>query len=299
MVICGTGRPRPQFRSRLARSSALGSAWSGRAVTNLGQLTKMGDPGVRDDLESVIDRRRDGGAALRGDEMHGEHAAVLRTVHIDVEVVADEHHLAVLHAERRAQRLEDGAPRLALAVLVGEDHGVNLRGEAEAIEDLPQRIAGRAAGVADEANAIAALFQRRDDVVRAVDDRRQVLHRGHGVDVLELRDGVVVRVDPRDLQEVLDLAAARDVLVARPVQLLAAVPHVAVRGLDGGWRGAEDGGYVLEAEALLSFGSLFRVGDEGFPEVEGDGFQHGWQLAVGSWQSLSQLPTANCQPSTH
>src|SRR6266581_4872104 len=94
--------------------------------------------------------------------MDRRHAALLRAVDVDVEVVADEEHLLELDAKRFPQRLENRSLRFTLAVLVREDHRVE--GDAEAIEDLAEGVAGSAAGVADQSQRVPARLQLANDI---------------------------------------------------------------------------------------------------------------------------------------
>src|SRR5438046_7002962 len=123
------------------------------------QLPQIADRRIRHDLQPMLDVRGHGGAAHARDEVHGAHAGALRAVDVDVEVVPDEERLRVVDAEAFAERGEDRRPRLADAVLVGEDHGVDVWRELELVEDFAQRGAGRAAGVADQSEAVAARLQ--------------------------------------------------------------------------------------------------------------------------------------------
>src|SRR5688572_16231963 len=93
----------------------------------------------------------------------------------------------------------------------------------------------------------------------------------------------------------LDLAAARHVDVARPVEVIAAMPERAVSVLDAVGDVAEavlaeDVFHARQAQALLLPRELGRIGDEGLPEVEGDGADHECgQLA----RSLSRAAAGN------
>src|SRR5437660_433526 len=63
--------------------------WRGRSCKHFEQLAQVANRRVRDDFQTVLERRRDRGAADGRIEMHGGDAEALRAVDIDVEVVAD------------------------------------------------------------------------------------------------------------------------------------------------------------------------------------------------------------------
>jgi hypothetical protein len=75
---------------------------------------------------------------------------------------------------------------------------------------------------------------------------------------------------------VLDLAPARHVEIGGPVEIVAAMPQRAIRVLDPrgdvaeSMRG-EDLLHPREAQTLLLPRQLGSVGDQGLPEIEGDG----------------------------
>jgi len=77
----------------------------------------------------------------------------------------------------------------------------------------------------------------------------------------------------------------RHVLVARPVELLAAVPNFAIRTFDLLDGLAEDCGHAREPDLFVGVREVGRVGDQCFPEVEGDGSKHSCRLSVLSCQT--------------
>src|SRR5207253_11146960 len=110
----------------------------------------------------MFERRGDGGAAHRRDEVNRTHPATLRAEDVDVEVVANEEHLVEVDAEKSSQRPEDRLLRFALAMFVRKDHGIDEGCQAELLEDFPQRVAGRASGVADQADPKTAALHLRE-----------------------------------------------------------------------------------------------------------------------------------------
>src|SRR5258708_27151461 len=183
-------------------------------VEDTWQLADIANGGVGHDRQVVLEGRRDGCPAHWRVEVHGAHAAALRAVDVDVEVVADEHDLLELHIETRAELLEDGRYGLAVTVLVGEDHGVDGWADAEETEHFAERGSGRAPRVADQAQAIAARLQPPYDIVRAGDQLRQHINGGVGVGVFERHEGLLAerpRLKLQSLEEVVDLPPAGNV----------------------------------------------------------------------------------------
>src|SRR5438874_11847566 len=104
----------------------------------------------------MLDVRRNRSSALRRDEVHRAHAAALRSVDVDIKIVADEQHLIEFEVKRAAHRLEDRDLGFALTMFVREDHHVEVTKELQLLEDDAQRRAGSAAGVADESQRVLA-----------------------------------------------------------------------------------------------------------------------------------------------
>jgi len=78
----------------------------------------------------------------------------------------------------------------------------------------------------------------------------------------------------------LDLAAAGDVAILGPVELLTAAPALSIGSLDPLRRCAEAAAgerprQLRQTQALVLLRHLGRVGDERFPEIEADGAKHG------------------------
>ena len=227
----------------------------------------------------MFDRRGDGGAARRWDEVNRTHPAALRAEDVDVEVVANEEHLVEVDAEKSSQRLEDRLLRFALAMFVRKDHGIDEGCQAELLEDFPQRIAGRASGVADQADPKTAALHLREHLWGAVDHRRQHLHRGSRVRLLQrVERRLIGDFELQRLEKMIDLRPARDVAIGVPVELLTATPPSPVGGLDLQRRGAEstlgeDALHPLQAQPFVLTRLLERVGDQSFPEIEGNRFE--------------------------
>src|SRR5438067_12429913 len=103
------------------------------------------------------------------------------------------------------------------------------------MEEFAKRVAGSAAGVADQADAKAARAKLGQDIVRTRDDRWQHLDRRTRVDVFERGQRRFIdhcRIDLERLEKMLDLHTAGDVFIARPVQLQAAMPEMPIRLFD-------------------------------------------------------------------
>ena len=154
--------------------------------------------------------------------------------------------------------------------------------EAEPAQHIAEGRTGCAPGIADQADPEALIAEGLQRFRCAVDHRGRKLYGGQGVDRLERIE--ILRIERRRIElqcfeKMLDLDAAGDVLIARPVQLLASVPEGAVGFFDplsGDAPAAidEDLLHAIEADPLLLPRHLRGVGNEGFPQIEGDGFQH-------------------------
>src|ERR1043166_4700081 len=118
-----SARTRTTWRSSSARCAT--RIESIELVNNPHDVAEIADRGVGLDRQAVLDVGGDGVTARFRDEVDPSHSATLRAVDVDIEVVADEDHLAVVDAELPLERVEDRRARLALAMLVREDHRVD------------------------------------------------------------------------------------------------------------------------------------------------------------------------------
>src|SRR5260221_578201 len=191
------------------------------------QLAQIADGGVGDDRQLVIKRGRDGRATDGRVEKHGAHATTLGTVHVDIEVIAHEYNLFEGQFEGGTKLFEDGRHRFAVAVLVGEDHGVDGRSHTEAVEDFAEREARCASGIADQAEAKTARAKARHEVACTADQIGQHVDGGVGIRLFQCFERLLVeggRLDLQRLEEVVDLPPAGNVAVDRPIEVMAAPP---------------------------------------------------------------------------